>query len=64
MNVSEINNRLVLANATELCSEVIRQIAGNDISASVNGQLLTADDLKETIAAKLQNVISKRLGGL
>lgn len=64
MNVSEINNRLVLANATELCSEVIRQIAGNDISASVNGQLLTADDLKETIAAKLQNVIGKRLGGL
>lgn len=34
---NKVNNALVLANAGEIVSGVVRRIAGNEISNSING---------------------------
>jgi uncharacterized protein involved in propanediol utilization len=47
---------LVLANAGELVAGVIKDIAGNDISTSINGNKLTTD-LIQSIA--MQRMIKK-----
>lgn len=47
----QFQNSLVLANASELVTNVIRRIAGNDISNSLNGSTATAE-VVQTLAAQ------------
>ena len=54
-------NLLVLSNAVELGSAVVMQIAGNDIANTVNGKLITPDDLRDALASKIQGRLSKYL---
>lgn len=54
--MSEKNNASVvtLANAIDLASKVILRVAGDAISATINGERITPPILNATIAAKLQ----------
>ncbi len=51
-----IQSALVLANAATLVSGVVSQIAGNDISNSINGTKAT-DTLMQTVAH--QRILTK-----
>lgn len=53
------NSALVLANASTLVSAVVKEIAGNDVSNSINGSKATTAII-ETLA--LQRM-AKRLNG-
>lgn len=44
---------LVLANAVQLSTNVIRSIAGNDIADGVGGEPMTRTELADTLAAKI-----------
>ena len=57
MNVQNIRvhqSMITLANTTELAVRVIRDIAGNDISNSINGNSLTSDALRALIVSRIQ----------
>ncbi len=45
----------VLANAVELVSRVIKEIAGNDISDTINNQTLTLGEMNQIALAKFQS---------
>lgn len=50
-NLDIHNNTLVIANASAVVAGVITQIAGNDISSSLNGSKMTKD-LTASLAAQ------------
>jgi len=51
---------VLLANAGELASLVIKKIAGNDISTAVNGATLTKDMIQNLVFRGLENKVSQR----
>lgn len=51
---------VLLANAGELASLVIKKIAGNDISTAVNGATLTKDMIQNLVFNGLENKVSQR----
>ena len=51
---------VLLANAGELASLVIKKIAGNDISTAVNGATLTKDMIQNLVFRGLENRVSQR----
>lgn len=58
---NQINTALVLANAGELVSSVIRQIAGNDISNSLNGSKVTNEIICSLTYRRIySNLIAKK----
>lgn len=56
MNDRKVQSATVLANAAELVSGIIREIAGNDISTSINGDTAT-NQVIQTLA--LQRISRK-----
>lgn len=50
---------LVLANAGELATAIIKKIAGNDISTALNGFALTREMVQNILYRKLELSISK-----
>lgn len=58
-SVNEVSNSIVLANACQLVSEVIRSIAGNDISNHLQGEPIS----QETVSGMVMAAINKELGG-
>lgn len=58
-SVQEVNNAIVLANACRLVTEVIKEIAGNDISNHLQGTPVS----RETISGLTLAAINKELGG-
>lgn len=61
--IRQYENTLVLANAIQLSSNVIRQVAGNEISDGVNGEQMSEVELSETLAAKLNSYLMNPTGG-
>lgn len=48
------HNLNVTANAIELVSQTVRHLNSDDMRKSINGEVLTASVLSESIAARLQ----------
>lgn len=48
------SNMITLANAVELASKVIKNVSGEAISNTVNGKLITNNEIKHAVAAKMQ----------
>lgn len=59
----QYESSLVLANAVQLSSNVIRQVAGNEIADGVGGEAMSASELSETLAAKLNSYLMNPTGG-
>lgn len=57
-SVHEVSNSVVLANACQLVTEVIKSIAGNDISNHLQGTPVS----QETISGLTLAAINKELG--
>lgn len=50
---------LVIGNASEVVTGIIKQIAGNDISNSLNGSKITSDIIHTLVAQRLNQQLSK-----
>lgn len=50
---------LVLANAGEIVTGVIKEIAGNDVSNSLNGSRITTDIIQSLVNQRLSQQLSK-----
>ncbi len=57
-------NLAVLANLTDLAAGIIMEVAGNEISNQLNGQLISGARVRELVVAKTQAVLSKQTGGV
>lgn len=64
MSQDTFNTNLnTLVNATELASKVIHEIAGEAVANTVEGKLLTNNDVRNAVAAKLQaNLTTNKAG--
>jgi hypothetical protein len=56
---AQAGTTVTIANAISLVSSVIRSIAGNDISSSINGASLTHDVVNHIACQKLTNIIEQ-----
>lgn len=54
----QLETAIVLANATEVVSCIVNDLLGDNISASVNGELMEGDVLSDTITASLQKYLN------
>lgn len=52
---------LVLANAGELITGVIREVSGNDISSSINGSKLTGGIINSIAFQRIGKVLDQNL---
>jgi len=57
------DNLAVLANAVELGSRVIIDIAGNEISSAIGGEEITLSQINNAIAARLKAALAPATGG-
>ena len=57
------DNLAVLANAVELGSRVILDIAGNEISSAIGGQEITLAQINNALAARLKAALAPVTGG-
>lgn len=55
-------NQVVLANATELAQCVIARVMGGDISTHLNGEMMRAQDVADTVVAHLRKPLAKYFG--
>ena len=53
----------VLANANELVVNTILNIAGNEISNTIDGKTIRRVDLQQTVAARMQAKLARFLPG-
>lgn len=58
-----VQTHVTLANATELAACVFANIAGEEISNKIDGELMDGELLREVVSAKLQSKFSSVLGG-
>ncbi len=56
-----MTSSLAIANGAELVARVIQNIAGNDISTSVNGNVLTRDAITQLSAQRIVKQIQSKL---
>lgn len=56
-------NLAVLSNAVELGSRVILEIAGNEVSNSIDGEEITLSQLNNAMAARLKAALAPATGG-
>lgn len=63
-NEATYQTTAILANGVELGCKVIRKIAGNDVSDSVGGEVVSSDELRRTFTAKLNSYINAKEGGV
>jgi len=57
------DNAAVLANAVELGSRVIVDIAGNEISDAIGGRTITLSQVQNALAARLKASMASSTGG-
>lgn len=57
-------NLVVVAELTDLVAGVVQKIAGNEIANTLGGELINGQSLREMIAARVGQVVSKNTGGL
>ncbi len=57
----QAQNLLVLANGAELVTNVIRRIAGNDISNSLNGSTATAEVVQSLAVQSIGKALTESL---
>lgn len=50
---AEHNNRVTLANAVELSSGVVREIAGDEIADGIDGDILSNRELTNVLSSKI-----------
>ena len=55
---------VTLANAAEITANIIRDIAGNDISTSINGATATAGIIQTIAIQRIGRNLEKRNGGV
>lgn len=55
-------NLAVGTNAVELVSQVVQEIAGNDIANTINGEMVDSAFLKGAVAAKINANLAPQLG--
>lgn len=56
-------NLNTLAQANELASKVIANVAGEAVSTTLNGEIVTNSQLKHAVAAKMQGCLLTGKGG-
>ena len=56
-----MTSSLAIANGAELVARVIQNIAGNDISTSINGNVLTRDAITQLSAQRIVKQIQSKL---
>tara|TARA_B100000929_G_scaffold281326_1_gene260235 strand:+ start:2533 stop:2736 length:204 start_codon:yes stop_codon:yes gene_type:complete len=56
-------NLTTLAHANELASKVIAKVAGEAVATTVNGEILTNNQIKHAVAAKMQACLITGEGG-
>ncbi len=56
-----MTSSLAIANGAELVARVIQNIAGNDISTSINGNVLTRDVITQLSAQRIVKQIQSKL---
>lgn len=54
MNDIAETNLKTLSHANELASKVIARVAGEAVATTVNGEILTNNQIKHAVAAKMQ----------
>lgn len=64
MNKQTAASLATLANAIELGAAVVLKVAGNAVANTVNGKLVSSDDLKSALAAQIQSSLTKQSGVL
>lgn len=50
---------LTLGAGTDLAAKVIKNISGNDISNSINGEIVTLNDLRTLVQSRLKQKLDK-----
>lgn len=60
-NERQIQSAMVLTNAAELTSGIIKQIAGNDISTSINGSTATNEVIQTIAMQRMVKTLEARL---
>lgn len=59
VNEKQHESALVLANAGELAAQVIKKIAGNDISTAVNGSPITREMVQNLLYRKIATSVAR-----
>lgn len=58
-------NLTTLAHANELASKVITKVAGEEVATTINGEILSNNQLKHAVAAKMQScLLTGNVGGV
>lgn len=55
-------NLAVVANAVELISQVVGEVAGNVISNQIEGETATPAIIQDIAAARLQSLLTAKIG--
>jgi hypothetical protein len=55
-----LNSATVLCNAVELVTRIVKDIAGNDISTSINNNTLTSDTIASLVAQRISTNIANK----
>jgi hypothetical protein len=55
-----VNNALVLANIGEVVAGVIKEVAGNDIATSLNGDRATSEVVQLVVYQRLQSNLTRK----
>ncbi|MBE0438355.1 MAG: hypothetical protein IBX57_01115 [Gammaproteobacteria bacterium] len=63
--MSEVRNKnlMALSHAVELGAKVIRKVAGEEIATTLKGDIVTDQQIKSALSAKIQNKILSAKGG-
>ncbi len=56
-------NLAVIANLTDLAAGIVSEVAGNEISNRLNGEMVTGSSLRELVVAKVRTTLAQQTGG-
>lgn len=59
----QYENMATLANAVQLATNVVRNVAGNEIADGFDGERIESVELNETMAAKINGYLMNPAGG-
>lgn len=59
MKDSVKQNTIVLANAVQVVTGVVKNLAGNDISNQIDGETVRPGDLSDAATARIQKNLSR-----
>lgn len=55
----KVQNAIVLANASEVITGIIKKVAGNDISNSLNGSKISNEIITSLVIQRINQQVSK-----